>query len=179
MKYKIEQMKLLSDLVWGDELGRVDWIQSTEEWTEMIDQFGSNIITVEGECRDYVGNCYPKIVGLLVVAFPKTDMVQNEQAIIENEWYLSYPKNWMKTGPVCYLSEVVVHPRLQGSYVLKELIAKFHEWLKEHDVHQFYATGVTDEGCTLLEKFENAQIIARKADNRMVYRISIDNEKEE
>lgn len=176
MKYQIEQIKLLSDMIWGEEFGRLDWLESNEEWIDIVNQFGSNILTVTRESADYLGNRYQKIVGLLIVAFPKGELVKDEHAIVENEWYLSHSDMWKQTGSVCYLSEIIIHPSFRGGKVLKELMKKFDDWLTEHQIVRFYATGVSIEGCRVIERFPKAEVLKVKTDSRVVYRISMEQE---
>ncbi|TLG71293.1 hypothetical protein [Culicoidibacter larvae] len=173
MNETVMQLKLLSDLVWGDEFGRIRWMSSEEEWQELYAQHSDRILYVTRQAEDFQGIQYEKVVGMLIVVFPDGSLVYDEAAIVKNERVLSHPEHWRSSGPICYLSEIIIHPSYRHTGVLADLLEQFNNWCQSHDIVEFYATGVSTAGQQVLERFDNSKLISTKEENRKVYRITI------
>lgn len=171
---ELKQIKYLEDKVWGEEMGKWNWLEPLEYYEELSDKYPKELITVSR--KDVLGLSIDednRVVGLALISPLNEAKLSSEQDIINSERKLDSFDYWTMEDTNTYnLFVVIVDSAYRNTDVITELMAKvgnyFNSKSKETSI---YASGVSNAGHKLLSKY--GCVIAEKEENRKVYKLDI------
>lgn len=172
---KAKEMKLLSDIVWGWDLGKLSWTVSLREWILMLLLFNNNFITLRKNRINVEGDQVQSMIGYSFIVPVK---IKNELELVDKERSCSHFKMFKKIGnkKFYYLSEVILHSEFRGT---KEFYRMFNEILSycvENNIDVLYTTAVSDFSRKIMKSKKMkgyAELLDIKENNREVYKIKI------
>ncbi|WOO89480.1 hypothetical protein R2F61_07250 [Mollicutes bacterium LVI A0078] len=172
---KLKQIKYLEDKVWGEEMGKWNWLEPLDYYKELNTKFPKELITVSR--KDMLGLSIAedkRVVGLAIISPLDEEKLSSKEDVIQNERKLDSLDYWTTEDTNTYnLFVVIVDPIYRDTDVISELMTEVANYFSTISREaSIYATGVSEAGHKLLSKY--GRVIAEKEENRKVYKLSID-----
>lgn len=174
-KNQAKEMKLISDIVFGWDLGKISWTTSLVHWKIVLKLFKNNFIVLR---KERLNVALDQINSLIGYAFLVPVKVKSEEELIKYERRCSHFEKWKLLGKkqFFYLSEVILHSEYRNS---KEFINMFNmiiNYCENNNVDLIYTTAVSDYSRKLLRNKRISKyvtLLATKEEEREVYKISV------
>ncbi len=167
-----EEYKLLTDIIWGWDLGKLSWMLTEQESNEMIDNWSDCIIPCYRKSTNVANEEISRLVGYGLVV----PINMNEDELIEKERSCSHIETWDRNGQSIYLSEIAIAKEYRKTRVFLEIMNNLYKFAKLNNINTIYTTAVSDDSRLLFankaNKF-NAVKLATKEENREVWRLTI------
>lgn len=176
-KVDAKKMKLISDIVWGWELGKMSWINSLLQWRIMLIMFKDNFIILERNKKNIVNDNVDIIVGYAFIVPVK---VTSENDLIKNERKCSHFNRWKLFGKkkYFYLSEIIIHEEYRNTKEFLKIFNNIIEYCKANNISVIYTTAVSNYSRKILRNkrlSKYVELLEVKEEHREVYKINVGN----
>lgn len=172
-KIETKEFKLLTDIIWGWDLGMIDWMLTEEEASEVTEVYQDNIIPLFKTRISVTEEEFDYLVGYALIARLDID----EAELIEKERICSHIENWTVDGDLYYLSEVAVHKDYRANGIsFMRLMTGVIKYCKDNNVDIIYTTAVSDDSREIMTNkliSHAVTLLEIKEENRQVYKIDI------
>ncbi len=171
-KPSAQEYKLLTDIIWGWDLGKLSWMLSEEESRDMIDNWSDCIIPCYRKSLNVANEEISRLVGYALVV----PISMDEEELIQKERSCSHIETWDREGKSIYLSEIAIAKEYRGTRVFLEIMNNLYKFAKLNNITTIYTTAVSDDSRLLFankaNKF-NAIKLATKEENREVWKLTL------